>query len=108
MTLEFSHLGIQCVRKRDIEESLKQRRKIRVDPYKQGFDHMNNPKSIDLNAVKLCFQVFISTPDSGGRCTRRLARCPRGQSSLPGSCLSFRSSTSPTISAKSQVARRSS
>ena len=57
MTVEFQHLGIQCVRKKDIEESLKQRSDIRVDPFKQGFKHVENPSSIDLNAVKLCFQV---------------------------------------------------
>ena len=57
MSLEFQHLGIQCVRKKDIEESLKQRKEIRVDPYRQGFKHMENPQSIDLNAVKLSFQV---------------------------------------------------
>ena len=58
MTVEFQHLGIQCVRKKDIEESLRQRKDIRVDPFKQGFKHLENPTSIDLNAVKLCFQVF--------------------------------------------------
>ena len=57
MELEFQHLGIQCVRKKDIEESLKQRKEIRVDPFRQGFKHLENPQSIDLNAVKLCFQV---------------------------------------------------
>ena len=57
MTVEFQHLGIQCVRKKDIEESLKQRSDIRGDPFKQGFKHVENPSSIDLNAVRLCFQV---------------------------------------------------
>ena len=57
MTVEFQHLGIQCVRKKDIEDSLKQRKEIRVDPFKQGFKHIDNASSIDLNAVKLCFQV---------------------------------------------------
>ena len=57
MTVEFQHLGIQCVRKKDVEDSLKQRKDIRVDPFRQGFKHMDNPSSIDLNAVKLCFQV---------------------------------------------------
>ena len=57
MTVEFQHLGIQCVRKKDIDDSLKQRKDIRVDPYKQGFKHVENASSIDLNAVKLCFQV---------------------------------------------------
>jgi len=69
MTLEFQHLGIQCVRKKDIEESLKQRKEIRVDPYRQGFKHMENPQSVDLNAVKLCFQAFLENPAAPGKFT---------------------------------------
>merc|ERR1712079_996110 len=69
MTLEFQHLGIQCVRKKDIEESLKQRKEIRVDPYRQGFKHMENPQSVDLNAVKLCFQAFLENPAEPGKFT---------------------------------------
>ena len=63
MTLEFKHLGIQCVKKKDIGEALKQRKEIRVDPYRQGFGHAESAGSIDLSAVKLCFQVivFLST-----------------------------------------------
>ena len=57
MTVEFPHLGIQCVRKKDVEASLRERREIRVDPFRQGFSHMESPDSIDLNAVRLCFQV---------------------------------------------------
>ena len=57
MTVEFPHLGIQCVRRRDVESSLRERRDIRVDPFRQGFRHMDNNGNIDLNAVKLCFQV---------------------------------------------------
>jgi len=63
MTVEFQHLGIQCVRRKDIEESLRTRQEIRVDPFKQGFKHMENPSSIDLNAVKLCFQAFLEDPN---------------------------------------------
>merc|ERR1712079_636984 len=69
MTLEFQHLGIQCVRKKDIEESLKQRKEIRVDPFRQGFGHVDSPNSIDLNAVKLCFQVFLENPKTPGKYT---------------------------------------
>jgi hypothetical protein len=69
MTVEFQHLGIQCVRKKDIEDSLRQRKEIRVDPYRQGFKHMENPQSIDLNAVKLCFQVFLENPQTPGKFT---------------------------------------
>jgi len=34
MTVSFSNLGIQCVKKRDIEEALRVREEIRVDPYR--------------------------------------------------------------------------
>merc|ERR1712038_2077797 len=69
MTVEFQHLGIQCVRKRDIGEALKQREQIRVDPFRQGFDHMNSPQAVDLNAVRLCFQVFLENSNQPGKYT---------------------------------------
>merc|ERR1712018_966334 len=69
MTVEFPHLGIQCVRKKDIAEALKLRQEIRVDPFRQGFGHVDSPNSIDLNAVKLCFQVFLENPSSPGKYT---------------------------------------
>ncbi|XP_017489788.1 PREDICTED: proto-oncogene c-Rel-like, partial [Rhagoletis zephyria] len=52
-------LGIQCVKKKDIEAALKAREDIRVDPFKTGFAHRFQPGAINLNAVRLCFQVFI-------------------------------------------------
>jgi len=69
MSVEFPHLGIQCVRRRDIADALKQRQEIRVDPYRQGFGHVDSPNSIDLNAVKLCFQVFLENPKTPGKYT---------------------------------------
>merc|ERR1712241_610163 len=69
MSVEFPHLGIQCVRRRDIADALKQRQEIRVDPYRQGFGHVDSPNSIDLNAVKLCFQVFLENPRTPGKYT---------------------------------------
>merc|ERR1711892_307175 len=69
MTVEFQHLGIQCVRKKDIGEALKQRQEIRVDPFRQGFSHAESSGSIDLNAVKLCFQVFLENPNTPGKYT---------------------------------------
>lgn len=82
MAVTFSNLGIQCVKKKDIEDALKVREEIRVDPFRSefspkirsdlkplftsifflfsaGFAHRNQPTSIDLNAVRLCFQVFL-------------------------------------------------
>jgi len=73
MTCEFSNLGIQCVKKKDIEDSLKIREEIRVDPFRMnknvsfsaGFQHKTQPGSIDLNSVRLCFQVFLEGPERG-------------------------------------------
>lgn len=56
--VSFVNLGIQCVKKKDIYEALQLREEIRVDPFRTGFDHKRQLTSIDLNAVRLCFQVF--------------------------------------------------
>lgn len=37
MKMVFSNLGIQCVKKRDIEEALRIREDIRVDPFRSKF-----------------------------------------------------------------------
>jgi len=63
MTATFQNLGIQCVRRKDAPASLGQREKIQVDPYKQGFMHAN--MAINLNAIRLCFQVFLKTQECG-------------------------------------------
>lgn len=34
MTASFQNLGIQCVKRKDIEEALKVREEIRVDPFR--------------------------------------------------------------------------
>lgn len=57
--VQFSNLGIQCVKRKDIAEALRIREEIKVDPFKTGFNHKNQPQNIDLNAVRLCFQVYI-------------------------------------------------
>lgn len=41
MTATFSNLGIQCVKKKDIEEALKIREKKRVDPFGRKWIHLN-------------------------------------------------------------------
>ncbi|XP_060874903.1 putative transcription factor p65 homolog isoform X2 [Metopolophium dirhodum] len=65
MVASFQNLGIQCVRRKDIGEALKVREEIKVHPFKIGFSHKENPTSIDLNAVRLCFQAFISGTHKG-------------------------------------------
>uniref|UniRef100_A0A1S4J7E5 Uncharacterized protein n=1 Tax=Culex quinquefasciatus TaxID=7176 RepID=A0A1S4J7E5_CULQU len=65
MSYTFSNLGIQCVKKKDIEEALRLREEIRVDPFKTGYSHAKQPATIDLNAVRLCFQVFLEGQQRG-------------------------------------------
>nr|ABL63469.1 NF-kappa B [Pinctada fucata] len=67
-TITFPHLGIQCAKKKDVTDNLRQRKEINVDPYQSGFKHMNKANNIDLNVVRLCFQVFL--PDDQGKITR--------------------------------------
>ncbi|XP_041780134.1 embryonic polarity protein dorsal isoform X3 [Anopheles merus] len=65
MSYTFNNLGIQCVKKKDVEEALRLRQEIRVDPFRTGFGHAKEPGSIDLNAVRLCFQVFLEGQQRG-------------------------------------------
>ncbi|XP_050704582.1 transcription factor p65-like isoform X2 [Eriocheir sinensis] len=65
MQCVFSNLGIQCVKKRDVDDALKLREEIRVDPFQTGFSHRSQTQSIDLNALRLCFQVFLEGPEKG-------------------------------------------
>ena len=67
MIVEFRHLGIQCMKRNDLKKALEERKSIRVDPYQQGFEHSKNPAKIDLNAVKLCFQAFLESPEKPGK-----------------------------------------
>ncbi|XP_054084032.1 embryonic polarity protein dorsal isoform X1 [Zeugodacus cucurbitae] len=59
LRVEFSNIGIQCVRKKEISESLEERKKKKIDPFKTGFDHIGDPNSIELNSLRLCFQGFL-------------------------------------------------
>lgn len=62
----FPQIGIQCAKKKDVETSLRLRKEINVDPFQTGFDHAQS--NIDLNVVRLCFQVFL--PNDQGKVTR--------------------------------------
>jgi len=37
MVVTFSNLGIQCVKKKDIEEALRMRQELRVDPFRSMY-----------------------------------------------------------------------
>ena len=61
MTATFPSLGVRCIKKDSMAESLDQRMKMRIDPFKQGFQ--GKPTSFNLNAIRLCFQAFVMLPD---------------------------------------------
>ncbi|KAM9326428.1 transcription factor RelB [Gastrophryne carolinensis] len=56
----FSNLGIQCVRKREIETSVKARLSLGIDPYNAGM--WRHHEEVDLNVVRLCFQAWYFSP----------------------------------------------
>lgn len=65
---QFTNLGILCAKRKDVKDRLRTREQLRVDPYGTGFSHRSHTsKLIDLNVVRLCFQVFLPDPDRGGQ-----------------------------------------
>ncbi|XP_033224833.1 embryonic polarity protein dorsal-like isoform X2 [Belonocnema kinseyi] len=59
MTVPFQNLGIQCVKRKDVEKSLSIRKTFGVDPFNTGFAHSKTRGNFALNKVRLCFQGFI-------------------------------------------------
>lgn len=49
MRMVFSNLGVQCVKKRDIEDALKTREEIRVDPFRSKIE-----ENIEISVLKAC------------------------------------------------------
>ncbi|XP_043929710.1 putative transcription factor p65 homolog isoform X2 [Protopterus annectens] len=59
----FQNLGIQCVKKKDLEEAVTHRYRTNNNPFNVSQDE--GIREIDMNAVRLCFQVFIRDAFSG-------------------------------------------
>ena len=57
MTCEFKHLGIQCVTKKNFQESLNNRIKNGIDPFGTGFQH--SKEQFNSTQLRLAFQVFL-------------------------------------------------
>ncbi|KAJ8368992.1 hypothetical protein SKAU_G00090200 [Synaphobranchus kaupii] len=55
----FSNLGIQCVRRKELEMALEKRRNQNIDPFNTG--HSKSIEDIDMNVVRLCFQCELET-----------------------------------------------
>ncbi|XP_026196403.1 putative transcription factor p65 homolog isoform X2 [Anabas testudineus] len=57
----FANLGIQCVRRRELDFSLQKRRNQNIDPFQTG--HTKGIEDMDMNAVRLCFQCELEWED---------------------------------------------
>ncbi|XP_074536509.1 transcription factor RelB isoform X2 [Halichoeres trimaculatus] len=57
----FTNLGIQCVKRKDLDGSLEKRRNLNIDPFQTG--HSKGIEDMDMNAVRLCFQCELEWDD---------------------------------------------
>lgn len=57
----FANLGIQCVRRRELDRSLEKRRSQNIDPFQTG--HTKSIEDMDMNVVRLCFQCELEWDD---------------------------------------------
>ncbi|TRY94657.1 hypothetical protein DNTS_021565 [Danionella cerebrum] len=57
----FANLGIQCVRRKELEASLQKRRNKKIDPFQTG--HSKSIEDMDMNVVRLCFQCELERKD---------------------------------------------
>uniref|UniRef100_A0A8D0H4G1 RELB proto-onco, NF-kB subunit n=1 Tax=Sphenodon punctatus TaxID=8508 RepID=A0A8D0H4G1_SPHPU len=64
----FNNLGIQCVKKKEIETAIDKKLQLGIDPFKAG--SLKNHQEVDMNVVRICFQA--SYQDSTGQ-TRHLS-----------------------------------
>lgn len=57
----FANLGIQCVRRKELDVSLQKRRNQNIDPFQTG--HSKGIEDMDMNSVRLCFQCELEWED---------------------------------------------
>ncbi|XP_075956464.1 proto-oncogene c-Rel isoform X1 [Anarhichas minor] len=62
----FTNLGIQCVRRKELDTSLEKRRNQNIDPFQTG--HTKGIEDMDMNAVRLCFQCEFEWEDGRKDC----------------------------------------
>ncbi|KAM5183074.1 transcription factor p65 [Callospermophilus lateralis] len=62
----FQNLGIQCVKKRDLEQAISQRIQTNNNPFQVPIEEQRG--DYDLNAVRLCFQVTVRDPSGRPLC----------------------------------------
>ncbi|XP_068115637.1 transcription factor p65 isoform X2 [Hyperolius riggenbachi] len=59
----FQNLGIQCVKKREVEDAIGQRIRTNNNPFNVPVEELKS--DFDLNTVCLCFQVYIHDQSGG-------------------------------------------
>ncbi|XP_060105621.1 proto-oncogene c-Rel [Heteronotia binoei] len=57
--LSFQNLGIQCVKKRELKESIISRITNNINPFGVSQEQLLAVEEYDLNVVRLCFQAFL-------------------------------------------------
>ncbi|XP_035857032.1 proto-oncogene c-Rel isoform X2 [Sander lucioperca] len=57
----FANLGVQCVRRKELDVSLEKRRSQNIDPFQTG--HSKGIEDMDMNSVRLCFQCELDWED---------------------------------------------
>ncbi|XP_035536364.1 transcription factor RelB homolog isoform X2 [Morone saxatilis] len=62
----FANLGIQCVRRRELDVSLQKRRNQNIDPFQTG--DSKGIEDMDMNSVRLCFQCELEWDDGRKDC----------------------------------------
>uniref|UniRef100_A0A3B4ALP5 RHD domain-containing protein n=1 Tax=Periophthalmus magnuspinnatus TaxID=409849 RepID=A0A3B4ALP5_9GOBI len=70
----FANLGIQCVRRKELEASLQKRRSLNIDPFQT--DLSRGIEDIDMNAVRLCFQCELEWEDGKKDCLKPVVSKP--------------------------------
>ncbi|XP_060821363.1 embryonic polarity protein dorsal-like [Bombus pascuorum] len=63
--ITFTQFGIKRVNKNNIRKALEIREQLGIDPFQTGFEHKNYVDSIDLNKLRLCFQVVLEGEQIG-------------------------------------------
>uniref|UniRef100_A0A3B4A822 RHD domain-containing protein n=1 Tax=Periophthalmus magnuspinnatus TaxID=409849 RepID=A0A3B4A822_9GOBI len=68
--IAFQNLGIQCVRRREVKDSIVQRITRGINPFNVPREQLLQTEEYDLNVVRLCIQVYLQ--DENGQYTRAL------------------------------------
>ncbi|XP_037302137.1 embryonic polarity protein dorsal-like [Manduca sexta] len=59
---QFRNLGIQCVKRCEVDEALCIREAMEIDPFSTGFSHRKKQQCIDMSAIRLAIQVHPMYP----------------------------------------------